>query len=131
MSRHKQPAGKVLLWISEEPREVARPNSTLKKVVEDELDWKLQNCKRLCCWKKEVMSPRRMLTVLYCRLEHYGIKGIANSWFYSDLKNRRQTTQVSPYIFKTKASSCGVPQDSVLGPLFFFCCTQMRCTVCI
>ena len=37
MSRHKEPAGKVLLWISEEPRQVDRPNTTLKKVLEDDI----------------------------------------------------------------------------------------------
>ena len=37
MSRHKEPAGKVLLWISEEPRQVGRPNTTLKKVLEDDI----------------------------------------------------------------------------------------------
>ena len=37
MSRHNEPAGKVLLWISEEPRLVGRPNNTLKKVLEDDI----------------------------------------------------------------------------------------------
>ena len=53
------------------------------------------------------------------KLEHYGIRGIANSCFCSYLKNRRQTAQVGPYISKTEVSSCGVPQGSVLGPLLF------------
>ena len=53
------------------------------------------------------------------KLEHYGIRGIANSWICSYLKNRRQTVQVGPYISKTEVSSCGVPQGSVLGPLLF------------
>ena len=37
MSRHNEPAGKVLLWISEEPRQVGRPNNTLNKVLEDDI----------------------------------------------------------------------------------------------
>ena len=57
--------------------------------------------------------------ILLYKLEHYGIRGIANSWFCSYLKNRRQTAQVGPYISKTEVSSCGVPQGSVLGPLLF------------
>ena len=57
--------------------------------------------------------------ILSCKLEHYGLRGIANSWFCSYLNNRRQTTQVRPYISKTEVSSFGVPQDSVLGPLLF------------
>ena len=60
--------------------------------------------------------------ILLCkpRLEHYGIRGLVNSWFCSYLNNRRQTTQVGPYISKTDISSCGVPQGSVLGPLLLF-----------
>ena len=57
--------------------------------------------------------------ILLYKLEHYGIRGIANSWIFSYLKNRRQTVQVGPYISKTEVSSCGVPQGSVLGPLLF------------
>ena len=57
--------------------------------------------------------------ILLYKLEHYGIRGVANSWFCSYLKNRRQTVQVGPYISKTEVSSCGVPQGSVLGPLLF------------
>lgn len=37
VSRHNEPAGKVLLWTPEEPRQVGRPNTTLKKVLEDEI----------------------------------------------------------------------------------------------
>ena len=47
------------------------------------------------------------------------MRGVANSWFCSYLKNRRQTVQVGPYISKTEVSSCGVPQGSVLGLLLF------------
>ena len=49
------------------------------------------------------------------KLEHYGLRGMANSWFCSYLKNRRQTPQVS----KTDVGSFGVPQGSVLGLLLF------------
>ena len=37
MSRHNEPAEKVLLWTPEEPRRVGRPNTTLKKVLEDDI----------------------------------------------------------------------------------------------
>ena len=57
--------------------------------------------------------------ILLCKLEHYGIRVIPNSWFCSYFKSRRQTTQVGPYISKTEVSSFGVPQGSVLGPLLF------------
>ena len=57
--------------------------------------------------------------ILFCKLEHYGIRVIPNSWFCSCFKSRRQTTQVGPYISKTEVSSCGFPQGFVLGPLLF------------
>ena len=37
-SRHNEPAGKVLFWTPEEPRRVGRPNTTLKKVPEDDIE---------------------------------------------------------------------------------------------
>ena len=37
VSRHNEPEGKVLLWTPEEPRRVGRSNTTLKKVLEDEI----------------------------------------------------------------------------------------------
>ena len=38
--------------------------------------------------------------ILMYKLEHYGIRGVANSWICSYPKNRRQTVQVGPYISK-------------------------------
>ena len=46
--------------------------------------------------------------ILLQKLEHYGIRGLAFSWFKSYLTNRRQYVHINP-----------MPQGSVLGPLLF------------
>ena len=56
------------------------------------------------------------------KLERYGIRDIANSWFCSYLKNRRQKIQVGLCISKTEVSSSDVPQGSGLDPLLFLLC---------
>ena len=53
------------------------------------------------------------------KLNRYGIRGIANSWLSSYLK------EISPYVFYNNENSdaisicCGVPQGSILGPKLF------------
>ena len=58
--------------------------------------------------------------VLLDKLNHYGFRGIINSWFSSYRKNRTQTTQVDHYTSDKAVVGCGVPQGSVLEPLLFF-----------
>ena len=57
--------------------------------------------------------------ILLYKLNHYGIRGIANNWFNSYLTGRYQTTQIGTKFSKKERVICGVPQGSVLGPLLF------------
>ena len=57
--------------------------------------------------------------ILLQKLEHYGIRGTALELFKSYLSNRKQYVQIDKCQSKTLPITCGVPQGSVLGPLFF------------
>ncbi|CAB4019925.1 Hypothetical predicted protein, partial [Paramuricea clavata] len=53
------------------------------------------------------------------KLELYGIKGQALSFLESYLSNRNQKCQIQGSVSSEKLIKCGVPQGSILGPLFF------------
>ena len=53
------------------------------------------------------------------KLNHYGIRGIINDWFFSYLLGRSQVTEIDCNLSTINKISCGVPQGSVLGPLLF------------
>ncbi len=57
--------------------------------------------------------------ILLSKLEHYGIRGIANGWFKSYLSNRQQFVSINGFDSKKQKMKLGVPQGSVLGPLLF------------
>ena len=56
--------------------------------------------------------------ILLDKLDYYGIRGIAHKWFKSYLSNRMQCTEIGNIQSKLDYVKCGVPQGSVLGPLF-------------
>ena len=57
--------------------------------------------------------------ILLQKLDHHGIRGTINDLFASYLLGRSQVTEVGFNLSTECMTSCGVPQESVLGPLLF------------
>ena len=57
--------------------------------------------------------------ILFAKLEHYGIRDVALKWIKSYFSCRQQFVQFNEACSTTQTIKCGVPQDSILGPLFF------------
>ena len=57
--------------------------------------------------------------LLLRKLYYYGIRGIANEWFSSYLKKRKQFVSIDNNMSSVKEILTGVSQGSVLGPLLF------------
>ena len=61
-----------------------------------------------------------LLNIMLHKLSHYGIRDIAKCWFSSYLSNKKQFVTINGFDSETQNFQCGVPQESVLGPLLFF-----------
>ena len=60
-------------------------------------------------------------SILLDKLEHYGIRGIANEWFSSYLRNRKQFVSINNTCSDYLDITCGVPKGSFLKvPCYFW-----------
>ena len=57
--------------------------------------------------------------ILFTKLEHYGIRDVALQWIKSYFSCRQQFVQINQTCSSMQTIKCGVPQGSILGPLFF------------
>ena len=57
--------------------------------------------------------------ILLTKLNHYGIRGSALGWIKDYLSNRYQYIRYNDFNSTFQSQQCGVPEGSVLGPLFF------------
>ena len=57
--------------------------------------------------------------ILFDKLEHYGVRGVALQWFKSYLHNRSQNLVYNGLQSAKLGIKCGVPQGSILGTIVF------------
>ena len=57
--------------------------------------------------------------ILLKKLDHYGVRGLANQWFQSYLSKRQQSVSINNHTSNYLDVHHGVPQGSILGPLLF------------
>ena len=57
--------------------------------------------------------------ILFDKLEHYGIRGMALEWVKSYFSERKQFVEFKNVRSSPQGISCGVPQGSILCPIFF------------
>ena len=58
-------------------------------------------------------------SILLRKLEHYGIRGIANSLTKTYSEKRKQYVSIAAHNLTDRTIEFGVPQGSILGPLLF------------
>ena len=69
----------------------------------------------ICLWRRSTVSHDIVLE----KLEYYVIRGLANNWLSSFLKNHKQYISLNGISSSIKTIACSVPQGSTLDPLLF------------
>ena len=57
--------------------------------------------------------------ILLDKLHHYGIRGLAHTWFHNYFAERTQQVKIEYQLFSKKSINFGFPQGSILGPSLF------------
>ena len=100
-----------------------KSHSTTTALIDCTNDWYTNMDKRLLNLVVQIDLKKAFDTVdhkiLLRKLELYGIKGQAYNLIESYLSKRTQRCQIKNFISSQQLLSCGVPQGSILGPLFF------------
>ena len=65
--------------------------------------------------------------MLIDKLEYYGIRGIAQEWLKSYLKDRKQFVQIDECASALLSVTCGIPRGSILGPKLFILYINIQC----
>ena len=60
-----------------------------------------------------------LIDILLKKLSIIGFSDLNVKWFQSDLSNRKLTVNLENSFSEVSSISCGVPQESILGPLLF------------
>ena len=92
-------------------------NIALIENVQNALDNNKFACRIFITLEKEFDTVDH--NIFLSKLNHYGIRGIANDWFKSYLSSRSQFVSINGFNSDHRTIECGVPQGSVLGPLLF------------
>ena len=92
-------------------------NLDLQSQLINNIEDKLYSCSVFFDFSKAFDTVNH--NILLDKLEHYGFRGIAYSWFKSYLNQRTQIVAMNGVDGNELTINCGVPQGSVLGPLLF------------